>query len=293
MIEKRRQARPQTESISIRQCLQLNELEACVDLQREVWEFSDLDTLPLRAFIIARHSGGMTYGAFDESDQLIGFAHALAAFDDRLQPYYYSQMLAVGPNRRDSGIGHRLKLAQRERALRLGIPLITWTFDPLQSRNAYLNLSKLGGVVRRYQVNYYGNQSTSILHRGLDTDRLMVEWWVGSRRVACALSGDPAQTSVPTEVITIPREIDEIKKRNLPEALLWQQRVREQFSFYLAQGLYCAGFETSTSGPLAEGRYLFFRDHQQEEKEARESPFGKGGTPVETDALTPGGAPLG
>lgn len=248
---------------SIRQCGTLEEFEACLQMQRDVWQFSDLDVTPLRSFVISTRGGGFTLGAFDASNRLLGFAHALASFDERLRPYYYSQMLAVEPGHQNAGIGVRLKLAQREHALKTGVPLMTWTFDPLQSRNAYLNIIKLGGVVRRYYVNYYGNKSTSAFHRGLDTDRLFVEWWVRSEHVADALAGK-GRAAEPEAVVEVPRDIETMKKRDIDEARHWQLRVREGFQKCLNEGLYCAGFEAD---PKTNSRYLFFRDHQQEKEE--------------------------
>ncbi|HEY8459983.1 MAG TPA: GNAT family N-acetyltransferase, partial [Blastocatellia bacterium] len=167
---------------AIRKCETIEEFEACVEMQREVWQFADLDVTPLRSYVVASNSGGFTLGAFAPSNKpmgkLLGFAHAIAAFDEKLRPYYYSQMLAVEPSLQNAGIGVKLKWGQRDHALKTGVPLIAWTFDPLQSRNAHLNIVKLGGVVRRYCVNYYGGGSSSVLHQGLDTDRLFVEWWV-------------------------------------------------------------------------------------------------------------------
>src|SRR5215470_13336963 len=174
---------------AIRQCVTLEEFEACVQMQRGVWGYSDIDVTPLRLYVIARYSGGFTLGAFDPSNKLLGMAHALAAFDEKLRPYYYSQMLAVEPRLQNAGIGVRLKLAQRDHALKTGVPLIKWTFDPLQSRNAHLNIVKLGGVVRWHRINFYGDKSSSVFHRDLDTDRLFIEWWVRSPRVAEALEG--------------------------------------------------------------------------------------------------------
>src|SRR5690349_3433652 len=130
----------------IRECVTFEEFTACLNLQREVWQFVDLDITPMRSFIITRHSGGMTYGAFDRTGRLVGFAHALAAIDEGLKPYYYSHMLAVEPSLQSAGSGAKLKLAQRDHALSTGIPFIKWTFDTLQSRNAHLNINKLGGV---------------------------------------------------------------------------------------------------------------------------------------------------
>jgi predicted GNAT superfamily acetyltransferase len=246
---------------SIRECSTFEDFAACIELQRVVWQFDNLDITPLRSFIITKHSGGFTIGAFDRIHRLIGFAHTLPAFDEKLKPYYYSQMLAVEPALQNAGIGVRLKLAQRDYALKRGVPLITWTFDPLQSRNAYLNIIKLGGVVRTYYVNYYGNQSTSSLHRGLDTDRVFIEWWVKSAHVASALAGKH-RSDKPEAAVELPRHIEEIKKHDLEEARSWQSRIRSEFQKCLSDGLYCAGFEADPGG--GKSRYLFFKDDHRE-----------------------------
>ncbi|HMY73114.1 MAG TPA: GNAT family N-acetyltransferase [Blastocatellia bacterium] len=247
----------------IRACTTFADFSACLNLQREVWQFTDLDITPLRSFIITLHSGGMTYGAFDGEGKLLGFSHALAAFDERLRPYYYSHMLAVEPALQSAGIGGKLKLAQRDHALRAGVSLIKWTFDPLQSRNAYLNIIKLGAVIRQYKVNYYGNASTSALHRGLDTDRVFAEWWVKSRRVADAQAGI-RQTAKPVAAVEVPRDIEVVKKQDLAEAIRRQAQLRAEFQRLLGEGLYCAGFEADPNG---NSRYLFFKDEHQEEVE--------------------------
>jgi predicted GNAT superfamily acetyltransferase len=251
-------------SYRIRDCESFDDFTACINMQREVWQFSDLDITPLRSFVITRNNGGFTLGAFAKQDgRLLGFAHALAAFDEKRQPYYYSQMLAVAPELHNSGIGMRLKFAQRQRALERDIPLMVWTFDPLQSRNAYLNIVKLGGVVRKYKVNYYGNQSSSALHRGLDTDRLLVEWWVNSPRVkAIAESAGKIETPPdPIATIEVPFDIEQIKVRHLDEARAWQRKIRVAFEQHLAAGLYCAGFARGTTDTPSQ--YLFYRDEGQ------------------------------
>jgi len=244
---------------SIRDCTSFDDFQNCIRMQREVWQFSDLDITPLRSFVIALNSGGFTIGAFDPQGRLLGFCHALAAFNASLKPYYYSQMTAVTREAQNAGIGLRLKLAQLERAQERGIPLIVWTFDPLQSRNAYFNLVKLGAVVRTYRINYYGNTSTSVLHRGLDTDRVFAEWWVDSEHTARVIRGE-ARPDRPEAVVEIPAEINEIKVHDPAEAQRWQERVREEFRQHLANGLYCAGFAREPHSPS--GRYLFFADHE-------------------------------
>jgi predicted GNAT superfamily acetyltransferase len=251
--------------ITIRQCTSLADFAACIELQRTVWQFTDLDIIPLRSFVITMHSGGMTHGAFDEAGHLLGFSHALAAFDEALRPYYYSHMLAVEPGWRDAGIGWKLKMAQREHALRSGVGLIRWTYDPLQSRNAHLNLNKLGGVVRQYKVNYYGNTSTSALHRGLDTDRLFVEWWVRSSRVARAIAKETGSERRVAGVVEIPRDIEKLKSEEMVTAQETQLKVRAEFLEHFTKGLYCAGFEAKAGEP---SRYLFFTDDHVEETES-------------------------
>lgn len=192
---------------------------------------------------------------------MVGFAHALAAFTEQGRPFYYSQMLAVSAHRQNAGIGVRLKLAQRDYALERNIPLLTWTFDPLQSRNAYLNLTRLGGVVRTYYVNYYGNTSSSVLHQGLDSDRLFVEWWVGSEPVAQALRGE-RRTDAAAATVAVPFDIAQIKQQDMAAARRWQEQIRAAFQRHLSAGLYCAGFERGDNG--AHSRYLFYRDEKRE-----------------------------
>jgi predicted GNAT superfamily acetyltransferase len=241
----------------VRECTALEDYKSCIEMQRRVWQFDDVDITPLRSFVSARRSGGFTLGAFEQSGRLVGFVNALAAFDEKLKPYFYSNMLAVEPQLQNAGIGVRLKMAQREHAMKRGISLMTWTFDPLQSRNAYLNIYKLGGVVRNYLVNYYGNQSTSALHHGLDTDRLFVEWWVKSEGVGGALAGR-GRSSNPVAAVEVPRHIEEIKKRDLAGARGWQLKIRSEFQNHLAEGLYCAGFAADSAG--GNSRYLFYED---------------------------------
>ncbi len=245
----------------IRDCVSLEDYTACLNMQRDVWQFSDLDVTPLRSFVITRNSGGFTLGAFAESDgRLLGFAHALAAFDEQHQPFFYSHMLAVSPHLQNSGIGVELKFAQRRRAIERRVPLMVWTFDPLQSRNAYLNIVKLGAVVRKYKVNYYGNQSTSTLHRGLDTDRLLAEWWVESSRVrAIADTSAKVETpSSPVASVAVPFDIEQLKTRNIDEARTWQLKIRAEFEQHLAAGLCCADFVRGNADTPS--RYLFFQD---------------------------------
>ena len=165
------------------------------------------EIVPRRAFVVASKIGGQVIAAFDtsaagadsqgEARTLIGFAMALPGFSHALpgvaegEPYLHSHMLAVRPEYRKQGIGRRLKLFQREEALSRGIHRMEWTFDPLEIKNASLNIARLGAIARRYEPNLYG-VSSSRLQGALPTDRLYAEWWMDSDRVDPIVGGKPA-----------------------------------------------------------------------------------------------------
>jgi predicted GNAT superfamily acetyltransferase len=172
------------------------EFHAIEDLQKEAWAFSDLDIVPSATLIATQHAGGIVLGAF-EGDLIIGFAYAFPALEEG-RVSMHSHMLAVRTDYRNCQAGFYLKVAQRERALEMGVDEITWTFDPLQSLNAHLNFAKLGVVSRRYMVNFYGEVTSSPLHQGLGTDRLWVSWFLNSDRVKQRVSRDPSQRSAKT-----------------------------------------------------------------------------------------------
>src|SRR5580698_681001 len=159
-------------------------------------------------FLIAHRIGGQVIGAFD-GDTIIGFAMALPGYRNR-RPYLHSHMLAVLPAYRNSGIGRRLKLAQRDEAISRGFDLMEWTFDPLEIKNAHLNIARLGAISRRYQPDFYG-PSSSPLQGGLPTDRLYAEWWLNSPRVVNLLSGEPQQIHS-IERVTVPHTIYQWKQ---------------------------------------------------------------------------------
>src|SRR6202163_3015419 len=168
------------DSIALRRCHAIEEFRACVALQKEVWNFSDAELVPLRMFVVSDKVGGQVMGAFD-GNEMVGFALSVPGTRTG-HVYLHSHMLAVRKDYRNGGLGRRLKLMQREDALARGIELIEWTFDPLEIKNAYLNIEKLGTIARRYNINQYGITS-SPLQGGLPSDRLIAEWWLKSRRV--------------------------------------------------------------------------------------------------------------
>lgn len=241
------------DTTTIRQLETIEEIDACVQLQQSVWQYRDLDVIPRRVFAVAKAIGGQTFGAW-EGDRLIGYALAIPGVRGG-KPYLHSHMLAVSPDYRNRGIGMRLKFAQREDAIRRGIHLIEWTFDPLQTKNAYLNIEKLGAIVRRYTPDFYGI-STSPLHGSLPTDRLHAEWWLNSQRVRDKVAGKPLPEYDVNEIVTVTNmkstsngEIVESRKFAL-ESLL---RVRAQFQVAFASGLTALRFQ---SAPDGSGSYL-------------------------------------
>jgi predicted GNAT superfamily acetyltransferase len=244
-----------TDSLTIRNCQGLNELRACVSLQKEVWGFSDAELIPLRMFVVAEKIGGQVIGAF-EGDQLTGFALAVPGVRRR-HSYLHSHMLAVRKKSRNAGLGQRIKLFQREDALFRGFELIEWTFDPLEIKNAHLNIDKLGAIARRYTVNQYGVTS-SPLQAGLPTDRLVAEWWLKSRRVEALLSHGTKPQFHTVKTITVPAEIYEWKASagRKEQAKEVQVCNREDFRQALSEGLAVLGYERDAR---ANGKFLLGR----------------------------------
>jgi predicted GNAT superfamily acetyltransferase len=224
-----------SEPVVIRPCQGLEEMRACVSLQKEVWNFSDAELVPLRMFVVAEKIGGQVIGAFD-GPHLVGFAFAIPGHREG-QPYLHSHMLAVRSSHRNGGLGRRLKLSQRDDALVRGFDLMEWTFDPLEIKNAYLNIEKLGAIARRYNINHYGITS-SPLQGGLPTDRLVAEWWLKSNRIE-------KQVFQPEQAITIPAQISEWKAspETRERALQAQAEIRRQFSQAFSKGLAVLGYE--------------------------------------------------
>ena len=173
------------DKISLRSCNTLDEFHACLELQREVWGFSDVELVPLRVFSVANKIGGQVIGAWD-CDTLAGFALSIPGSRNG-HSYFHSHMVGVKEPYRNTGLGRRIKLFQRQDALARGYELMEWTFDPLDIKNAYFNLERLGAIARRYHINQYGI-TTSPLQGFLPTDRLVAEWWLKSKRVETMLA---------------------------------------------------------------------------------------------------------
>jgi predicted GNAT superfamily acetyltransferase len=243
------------EQIAIRACKGFGELEACVRLQKQVWNFSDADLVPLRMFVVSEKIGGQIIGAFQGSE-LVGFVFSIPG-SRAGKPYLHSHMLAVRDDLRNAGLGRRLKLAQREDALARGFELVEWTFDPLEIKNAWLNIERLGAIARRYNLNQYGI-SSSPLQGGLPTDRLVAEWWLRSRRVTELLQTGSKPACKAELTIDVPAPIYEWKASPATRgrAAEVQSRNREAFLSAFARGLAVLGYERDREG---NGRFLLGR----------------------------------
>ena len=210
------------------------ELREVVALQKTIWGLEDADLLPFRMLVVATKIGGQLLGAFD-GDRMIAFCLAIPGLKEDGKPYLHSHMLGVLGEYRNHGVGRQLKLRQRDDALARGIDLIEWTFDPLEIKNAHFNVERLGAIVRRYLRNQYG-ASSSPLHGGLPTDRLVAEWWIEK----------PREKTDVVERISIPADI--------AEARTLQSEIADQFESCFERGLAVIGMSGNSYllGPLIE-----------------------------------------
>jgi predicted GNAT superfamily acetyltransferase len=232
----------------------LPEFREAVRLQKEIWGFSDIELLPLRLFVVAHKVGGQIIGAFDGA-QMIGFLVSIPGIRpsaENAEAYLHSHMMGVQAPYRNLGVGRMLKLAQREEALARGVRLVEWTFDPLEIKNAYFNIERLGAVVRRYVLNQYGT-TTSHLHGGLPTDRCVAEWYLDGERVRAVLDGKPVPHTDTLERVAVPNGIAELRQHHPKQAREIQRRLSETFLAHFQRGLAVTGFERTPDA----GVYLF------------------------------------
>ena len=236
--------------IEVRALRDYEEFVEAVRLQKLIWGFEEVELLPVRLFVTASKIGGQVFGAFD-GDRMVGFCMAIPGMKAGNKSYLHSHMLGVIEEYRDAGVGRLLKLEQRKEALARGIELMEWTFDPLEIKNAYFNMERLGAVVRRFVLNQYGTTSSK-LHGGLPTDRCIAEWWLGSPRVEAILKGQPLERPPVVARIAVPSEIYSIKDTDPARAREIQQRVSGQFLDYFSKSLAVTGFERTAEA----GTYL-------------------------------------
>jgi predicted GNAT superfamily acetyltransferase len=237
-----------SEGIVVRKCERLEEFRLCVELQRQIWREEDLEVEPATMFVVASQTGGQVLGAFDR-DKLIGYTLSVVGLRDGVL-FLHSHMTGVHAAYRNRGVGRLLKLFQRDEALGRGIRLVVWTFDPLEIRNGHFNLNRLGAICRRYHTNLYGI-TTSPLHSGLPTDRLVAEWHLDSARVVASLgelTKEPAEAPVSIE---LPPELEQWKREDSSQVARVQEHVRSEFCRWFARGYAAVRVRTGPSGAAA------------------------------------------
>ncbi|MBC7926081.1 MAG: GNAT family N-acetyltransferase [Bryobacteraceae bacterium] len=218
-------------SLEIRPLSSQTELTEAVRLQKEIWGYHDIDLLPVRLFVVATKIGGQVFGTFD-GHRMVAFLLAVPGVKPGGRSYLHSHMMGVLPQYRDRGIGRMLKQKQREEAQSQGIDLLEWTFDPLELKNAFFNIERLGAVVRRYVLNQYGTTS-SHLHGGLPTDRCVAEWHITRPRPEVAITAE----------IEIPNAIGDLHRSDPARAREIQKRASESFVELFYSGLTVVRFE--------------------------------------------------
>jgi predicted GNAT superfamily acetyltransferase len=242
--------------VQIRRAQGLDDYQHVVELQKEVWGYTDVEDLAaVPILMIANRFGGAVLVAQEPAGRFIGFAMANLGWTEDKKLFWWSHMTAVVPDYRNKDIGLRLKMRQREEALASGIDEIHWTFDPLQALNAHFNIHKLGAVVRHYEENIYG-YSVSPLHRGLPTDRFVAEWDLKSDRGNALILRDidgmqriNTQDSEPNLrleesplLLEIPVNINELRQADLGRARNWQDRLRAACVHYFEAGYVVTDF---------------------------------------------------
>ncbi len=270
-------------AISIRDLESIQDIEAVLRLEKEVWAFEDVDVTPLTLAVALKAAGSILLGAFD-GRELVGFSFAVPSFEHG-RVGFHSHTLAVRLSYQSQGVGYQLKVAQRLRALALGIKTVTWTFDPLRSRNAHLNFSRLGVMSDSYRINFYGEQTSSPLHTN-GTDRLWVTWHLSDPTVEERLKGkdfrpevldalahvdplvrfngdgNPAEGDLASALsrqrvaIEIPGDMDRIERDQKDLAQRWRAATRRAFTESIAAGFIVKEFCRSIRGKQGPGAYL-------------------------------------
>lgn len=270
----------------IRDLNTIEDFRQVVALERDIWGYTDSsDMVGVPVFIFTIHRGATLIGAFEPRGRMVGFAYAVVGMKGG-RPMMWSHMTGVLPEFR-GGLGYRLKLAQRDRALAQGYDLIEWTFDPLQAMNAHFNFAKLGGIVEEYEQNFYG-ESTSTLHKGTPTDRAVLSWRISAPHVLRRLEASTVFRARAQEVndapvanattidgewrkitqidltiderrvwIEIPTGFTEMQQRAPDRALSWRMDVRQMFEHYLSKGFRAVDFVLQRESGF--GRYLLAR----------------------------------
>jgi predicted GNAT superfamily acetyltransferase len=264
----------------------MEEVRACEEIQFHTWRMANYrEVVPLHMLVATARGGGLLLGALS-GNQVVGFAFGFPGVTGEGRLKHYSHMLAVLPEFEGRGIGQQLKLAQRQAILARGLDLVTWTYDPLEARNAFLNLAKLGAVCQTYIRDLYGALADG-LNVGLPTDRFEVEWWIASPRVVQRLTGQPAQPpagavvvnatrtvaggfrepgkmaldlDTPAIRIEVPANYQAIKTGLPALALDWRLATREVFETYFARGYTAIDFVSRITGGTRRSYYILSRE---------------------------------
>jgi predicted GNAT superfamily acetyltransferase len=272
-----------TPEIRIRDLDTVADLQRALLLEKEVWECDDADITPITLAVATRATGSIWLGAF-HGDELVGFAFAVPALEEG-GVGFHSHTVGVRSSYRSAGVGYQLKLAQRKKALSVGIKKMTWTFDPLRSHNAHFNFCKLGVISDSYRIDFYGPQTSSTLHSN-STDRLWVTWHMNDARVEARLRGKDVRAEVldalahidpmvrfngdgrPAEgdlapalsrqrvAIEIPGDIGSIERDDIGLAREWRRATRKAFAEALKAGFVVKEFCRSVRGQQGPGAYL-------------------------------------
>jgi len=243
--------------INIRECTTVEELSGCVALQKAVFGLPELEISPVRHLIVTKHAGGFTLGAFAKN-KLVGFVLSVPAFFGN-ERFFYSHMTAVSAEFQSFGIGTQLKWAQREKALSENVKFIKWTFQPVQARNAFFNLEKLGAIIRQYKPNFYSTDYSTSNEQGkkigLDSDRLFAEWNLESEKVVALSKNEKfVENGKVARTIEIPNDWNALLKSDAKFAKSEQTRIKHEFQKAFAEGLICRSFERNQQSP----KYLLF-----------------------------------
>jgi len=270
--------------IDVRQLRTHDEFIRCVELQHDVWGASFTERVSVGMLKVVQRIGGIAAGAFEEDGRLVGFVFGLTGVEDgRL--VHWSDMLAVREHLRDHGIGRRLKEFQRDTVRTLGVTRMYWTFDPLVSRNAHFNLTRLGAHVVEYVPDMYGGDTNSVLHRGVGTDRFIVAWDIAGAASGAgedAVHGASSRTDapilnrvgadglpaipnvdgqVPTTVrVAVPEAIEQVQSQSIEDAARWRASTRRAFMWALDHGYRVRAFTRDDAAHY--GFYVCTRDNR-------------------------------
>ena len=282
------------EGVSIEKLTTIQQFHQCEELQRQVWGLGDTDIIPLHLLLTAQKNGGLVLGAFDEEGEMIGCLFGFLGVRDAIarQLKHCSHLMGVLEEWRGQGVGHRLKLAQRKHVLAQGLELVTWTYDPLESLNAALNIGKLGVVCATYLRDLYGEMEDGI-NLGLSSDRFQVEWWIASPRVIHRLASRgyrpsldalfesgaqllnpatvrpdglmrpslaPLEPTADTVLVEIPAHLQAIKVADMELARQWRAHTRELFEHCFATGYTVTEFISQAQDGLRRSYYVLQRD---------------------------------